>query len=195
MNINNTRVYDLTESLVASGYPMLTSYADSLEVIDDEVYDKHLKRLVKLANTPIGSGHSNALSGIIVSIDITATVKWWEQFQRYHFKQIVSSMSTMHRLRQMLEQDVIRFNPNTPKIMIDTLKAIAKDPNITDEQLAYACPMGLELTARVTTNYLQLKTIYSQRHNHKLSEWKEFCEFIGYLPYADDLIICGNKEN
>jgi hypothetical protein len=53
--------------------------------------------------------------------------------------------------------------------------------------------MGLELTARITTNYLQLKTIYAQRHNHKLEEWRDFCRFIESLPFAGELIAGGNK--
>jgi hypothetical protein len=62
-------------------------------------------------------------------------------------------------------------------------------PRYTDEQLAYMCPMGLELTARITTNYLALKTIYNQRHNHKLEEWRDFCKEIETLPYAAELIL------
>ena len=51
----------------------------------------------------------------------------------------------------------------------------------------------MELTARLTTNYRALKTVYSQRKNHRLPEWREFCKWIETLPYADELII--GKEN
>lgn len=204
MKIDNVKVYDLEESIVASGLPMMAEYdADDfdencafLEIARCDEYDTihgnhHFKRMAKLADTPIGSGHANALSGIVVSMNVTATIKWWEQFQRYHFKQIVSSMSTMHRLRKMLREGTAEFNSNTdPEIVKKiTFLAMENDENVTDEQLAYSCPMGLELTARITTNYLQLKTIYGQRHNHRLTEWRDFCEEIKTLPYAAELIL------
>jgi len=55
-------------------------------------------------------------------------------------------------------------------------------------------PMGFMLTARLTTNYLQLKTIYTQRKNHKLEEWKEFCNWIEELPFFKKLVLRGKGE-
>lgn len=150
---------------------------------------KHFNRICRLANTPNGSGHANALSGIVVSMNITATIKWWEQFQRYHFKQIVSSMSTMHRLRKMALEGTLQFNSLTNPDIVKQFVRLAKDETVTDEELAYACPMGLMLTARVTTNYLQLRTQYQQRKHHKLKEWHDYCNFIENLPYAKEFII------
>jgi hypothetical protein len=51
------------------------------------------------------------------------------------------------------------------------------------------CPQGIMLFMRVSTNYEQLRTIYLQRHNHRLPEWREFCNWITTLPYASDLIL------
>ena len=59
--------------------------------------------------------------------------------------------------------------------------------------LLYNCPVGLQLTARMTTNYRQFKTIYKQRKNHTLPEWREFCKWIETLPYAE--LITGGTEN
>lgn len=198
MNITNFNVYDLAESIVASGLPMQSEFSeekfksDTTEVLESIITgtdNKHVDRMLRLASTPTGSGHANALSGILVSVNITATIKWWEQFQRYHFKQIVSSMSTMHRLRRMAVEGTLMFDENTDKTCIDTFVALAKDPAVTDEQLAYSCPTGLLLTARVTTNYLQLRTAYMQRRNHKLEEWHTLCKWIESLPMAKELII------
>lgn len=61
-------------------------------------------------------------------------------------------------------------------------------------KLLYNVPSGFELTARLTTNYRELKTIYSQRKNHRLPEWRNFCSWVETLPYAKELIL-GNKEN
>ena len=58
----------------------------------------------------------------------------------------------------------------------------------------YSNPAGFMLTARLTTNYRCLKGIYSQRREHRLPEWREFCKWIEELPYAKELIIGGEKE-
>jgi hypothetical protein len=98
-------------------------------------------------------------------------------------------MSTMHRLRKMAVEGTIQFNPLTNHDMVKQFIRLAKEETVTDEELAYSCPMGIELTARITTNYLALKTIYNQRHNHKLEEWRDFCKEIETLPYAAELIL------
>jgi hypothetical protein len=61
-------------------------------------------------------------------------------------------------------------------------------------EILYSNPCGFKLTARMTTNYQQLRTIYKQRKNHRLPEWKEFCGWIESLPYANELITGENKE-
>jgi hypothetical protein len=202
MEIDNYKVYDLEDSLVASGLPMQPKYA-GLNFACETVAllpvptNRHFSRACKLADSPIGSGHSNFLSGILVSANITATIKWWEQFQRYHFKQIVSSMSTMHRLRAMLIDGTARFHPLVDHEAIERVTQLARmgdGSEVSDEALAYTCPAGLLLTARITTNYLQLKTIYNQRHNHKLEEWHDFCAWIAELPFARELILCPDGE-
>lgn len=200
MNITNFNIYDFAESIVASGLPMLAEYNEKwienevelLTTSEDITANPHFKRACKLAANPAGSGHNNFLSGIVVSCNVTATVKWWEQFQRYHFKQIVSSQSTMHRLRSMLQNNTASFNDKVGKSFIAAMEIIAGH-DADDETLAYCCPMGLELTARITTNYLQLKTIYNQRKNHKLKEWRDFCEWIENLPFAEELITGADK--
>ena len=83
---------------------------------------------------------------------------------------------------------------------VEELKAeyLAKvdNPNISPQEkqeaylkLLYNVPSGFELTARITTNYRALKTVYAQRKNHKLPEWRAFCRLIEELPYARDLIV------
>lgn len=203
MKIDNVRVYGMTNSIVASGLPMRAKHdaewfddevlrLDIFDEDDDPKTDSHYSRAIKLANYPTGSGHCNFLAGVIVQMNITATVKWWEQWQRYHFQQIVSSMSTMHCLRNMMVAGTIRFNENTNQTVIDAFMSMLHDENITDVQLAYSCPMGLELTAMVSTNYLQLRTMYQQRKHHKLDEWKvDFMQCIRTLPYAKEFITGG----
>lgn len=199
MKVTEICIYGLPESIVASGLPMVSYYdnekfdRDTKQLQSDRLYNdievnKHFNRACTLADTASGSGHQTFLSGIVVQMNISATVKWWEQWQRYHFQQIVSSMSTMHRLRKMVIEDTIKFNELTNPDMVSNFKRLAKDENVTDEELAYSCPMGIELTARVTTNYLQLKTIKIQRKTHKLTEWRDFVSVIDSLPFAKEFI-------
>ena len=108
--------------------------------------------------------------------------------ERYHFVQIVSSQSKMHRLRKMIAEG--EGYPFHKKTDIDSVSILlyAAGRDEDDETLVYSCPMGLELTARISTNYLQLKTIWNQRHNHRLEEWRDFCHTIESLPFAKEFI-------
>ena len=201
MKVNNVKIYDFDESIVASGLPMMAEYDEKwieneIELLakSGDIYSNpHFRRAVKLASNPAGSGHANFLSGVLVSMDVTASQVWWQQMQRYHFVQIVSSMSKMHRLRQIAAKGKYPFAPGTDEDAVCLMHCLMEEEDVGDVALAYSCPMGLELTARVTTNYLQLKTIFSQRKNHKLPEWIQFCEFIKALPFSKEFII--GKEN
>ena len=89
--ITNYKVYDLEETLVASGYAMINEYdeeavkKEALDLIDtyvdnEEDYSRHLKRALKLAKAPLSSGHVSFTKGIIVNMDITFTNKAWIEF-------------------------------------------------------------------------------------------------------------------
>lgn len=191
MRITNLQVYDMNNSIRASGYPMkaLLDFDAQHRYIDDLDW----KRAVSLASRESSEGHDNFLSGIVVSFDLTCTIKMWTEFERYHFAQIVSSQSTMHRLSKM--QLDTAFTPYTDPQIIKRLEELQKryneEPNeVNLLNLLYSCPVGLELTARVTTNYRQLKTILKQRHNHKLPEWRSFCkEIVVQCPNASSFLI------
>lgn len=108
LKISNVKVYGLEESIVASGYPMLSkSYTDKEfekhveeieaafiednHLVDSEWGKKRIKTAKHLGSAGLGEGHSNYLSGIVVQFDVKYPVYWSTQFQRYHFQQIVSS--------------------------------------------------------------------------------------------------------
>ena len=91
MEITQINVYGLKESIVASGLPMRDQYDESvfesqLLGMECDMGDRHFNRACLLADNPTSSGHLTYLSGITVQMNITATVKWWEQWQRYHFQ-------------------------------------------------------------------------------------------------------------
>ena len=186
MLIGDIETFGLEWATMASGLPM--------KEIDlpCKLQEKDIQRAKKLADTPIGTGHDNFLVGITVHMTITATVKWWQQFQRYHFADIVSSQSTMHKLPDMLKNGTFLFHEKTNHAMIDLLLKMAED-GASLEELAYSCPMGLQITAAVTTNYRQLKTIYQQRKNHRLQEWKGFCNILADTLPCSYLFTCGSE--
>lgn len=173
MFISDLQTFGIEWAQMASGLPMRERGTNPLVKFGEP--DK--QRAARLADTPIGTGHDNFLVGITVHMTITATVKWWQQFQRYHFADIVSSQSTMHKLPDMLKNATYRFHEKTNPAMIELLRNMAEN-GASLEELAYSCPMGLEMTAAVTTNYRQLKTIYQQRRNHRLQEWRDFCNIL-----------------
>ncbi|MEF9933394.1 MAG: hypothetical protein RR191_02965 [Cetobacterium sp.] len=206
LKIFNDKVYGLDESLIASGYPMVGSQIESWE---DEITlnEKDYKRASKLGNVPTGTGHDNFLKGIIVQFDITYPNYWTPQFQRYHFADIVSSTSKMHRLTKMdlkascneyvddavieiLQKWIDIFNSFIPgQETIEIENKIYSKYEIYMKVISN-CPMGLEQTMRVTTSYLQLKTIYQQRRHHKLKEdWGNFCDWCLTLPHFEEFCL------
>ena len=183
----NVNVYGVTESVVASGYPMQVR-VDKFDADVDTTYSG-VERMKKLGHTDIGTGHDNALLGIVVQFDVCFPVKVWTEFQRYHFADTVSSQSTMHRLAKM---DLsVAFDPSVDDRVIAIVQELqdAYNEHPTKEnylRLLMTCPTGLLLTARITTNYRQLKTIYAQRRNHRLPHWHVFCDWLETLPYAKE---------
>lgn len=95
--ITNYKVYDLEETLVASGYAMIEDYSvGKIWCEQDDIIlaqntgdlsdNKHYKRALKLSKAPLNSGHVSFAKGIIVNMDVTFTNKAWIEFQRYHFE-------------------------------------------------------------------------------------------------------------
>lgn len=196
LEVKNVKVYDLEESVIASRNAMRTEMPE----YTPQEFEESLKRAVKLANTPNGSGHQTFLSGIRVSFDLKYPNYISPELQRYHFFDIVTSSSKMHRLVKM-DMDAC-FNEYVTKENKDLMKKYIAEYNIvcdsgSQEDIYEAfmkvisnCPQGIELFMRCSTNYQQLKTIFHQRKNHKLKEdWGAFCEFIESLPYAKEFII------
>ena len=201
--VSDCHVYDLDESVRASKYPMAVDHNKTNSEITD--------RTKSLGRTGMGEGHDNFLSGIVVNFDLTITNKMWVEAERYHFFQIVSSQSTMHRISKIGEnRDNFdsHVDPRTLSILNEKIAeynrlvslATPDDLNVTqkrDELLKEAyldilmnVPAGLKLTARISTNYRQLKTIYYQRKNHRLPEWRKFCNWMETeLPHFKELCL------
>ena len=200
--VSAVQVYGLYESVKGSKYPM----AVDLAKVNDEVTE----RTKKLANAKTGSGHDNFLNGIVVQFDLTFTNKAWVEAERYHFLDFISSQSTMHRITKFdLDKAYISYvDERIIEIMKEKVKSYnelqedikrlqeeGKDTSTLNDvaknqyhEILYSNPAGFKLTARMTTNYRQLKTIYFQRKDHRLPEWRAFCKWIETLPHAEFII-------
>ena len=199
--IKNVKVYGLEESIKASKYPMSVD----IESLNSDITD----RTISLGSVPTGTGHDNFLKGIVVQFDWTFTPKLSVEVERYHFIDFVSSQSTMHRITKFdLDKAYIKY---TDPRCIDIIKEKVKEYNNLQEkikaatdgdkfalqeiaktkylEILYSNPCGMLLTARMTTNYQQLKTIYFQRRNHRLPEWQWFCDWVEQLPHFKELCL------
>lgn len=215
MKVENVRIYDLEESLIAAGYPMRT-VAEIGELGEKDIKRGH--NLSKACDRGNGA-HGQFMTGIRVNFDLTFTNKAWVEAERYRFLEFVSSQSTMHRITKfnlreqyneyvdpriidIMEEKVAEYNKlvevrdnlnkNASTVMVQDLNDAITRRYL---EILYSNPAGFNITARMTTNYRCLKNIYIQRKNHRLPEWREFCKWIETLPYFEELINTNTYEN
>ena len=179
--VKNAQVYGLEESIRRAKFPMSTD--------TDSLTTELTKGIKSLAQSGNGEGHDQFLTGIIVQFDLTFTNKAWTELQRYHFIDFVSSQSTMHRILkfdydkqyckyvdsrivQIMKEKVTNYNKVAKMAEQEGIKDKEAVLNAMYLEILYSNPAGFMLTAGMTTNYRQLKTIYKQRKNHRLPEWR-----------------------
>ncbi len=197
--VSNVQVYGFEDAVKGAKY----SYAIDTNAVTNEV----TKTTLSLANSKAGSGHDQFMTGIIVQFDLTFSNKAWVEAERYKFLNFISSQSTMHRITKFnLDEAYMEYvDPRIIEIMKEKTKAyndlqaeMTKAKNegkdvkeMMDKlnqlylELLYSNPAGFKLTAKMTTNYRALKTIYHQRKDHRLPEWRAFCEWVKTLPHSE----------
>ena len=177
---------------------------------------------LKLAQKLIlaGEEHAKFMRQIFVSVDITAPLYWWKEFDTYKVGTVANSTSTMHKLAaEPITKNMFEFDGNNGDLItVSTGKSICGDwelvfsdyiDDIIDmcenlrrkyietkdamywRALIQILPSAYLQTRTVTMSYANLRNIYFQRRNHKLIEWHEFCDWIKLLPYSEDLITIG----
>ena len=183
MIISNTNVYGLENAVRVSKFPMATDTS----IPTDEI----TRTTRKLGSCKTGTGHDQFLEGIVVQFDLTFTVKAWTEIQRYAFIDFISSQSTMHRISKFdLDKQYIKY---VDPVMIERMNYLKDRYNETKDpedylRLLYSNPCGFRLTAGISTNYRQIKTIVQQRKGHLLPEWAWFIEWAESLPHFKELI-------
>ena len=194
--ISNIKVYDLEESMRAAGYPMRTDLNEAPDFTKD--WDR-AQRLTKASR--FNAAHAQFLTGIVVNFDLTFSNKAFVEAERYRFLNFVSSQSTMHcitkfGLRAQCNKYVDERIITIVQEYIDLYNSLTAQDEETIEfkknlylKILYNLPPGFQLTARMTTNYRCLLNIYNQRHDHRLPEWREFCnQLLEELPFFRELV-------
>lgn len=203
--VSNVQVYGFDDSVKGAKY----SYAIDTDAVTPEI----TKTTVALAQSKAGSGHDQFMTGMIVQFDLTFSNKAWVEAERYKFLDFISSQSTMHRITKFDLDEA--YMPYVDKRIIDIMKEKVKAYNdlqaemtnmknegkdvkeVMDKlnemylEILYSNPAGFRLTAKMSTNYRCLKTMYHQRKDHRLPEWKAFCEWVKTLPHSE--FITGNE--
>lgn len=229
MKFENTRVFNLEGALWGMRNPMNSwEKSDSYYDLIDNITSHFMigPNDMKLAQTLIRAGneHRKFMRQIFVSVDITAPLYWWKEFDTYKVGTTANSTSTMHKLATTpitLEcfeiddyddtlvtalpdddeeepSDWTMYSSEEPKSIIDWLESLrlayleTKDKRYWKELIRWLPESWLQ-TRTVTMNYENIRNMYFQRRNHKLTEWSEaFIKWVESLPYAKELICLEN---
>jgi len=154
-----------------------------------------------------GSDHRKFLRQIIVSMDITAPLYWWKEFDTYKVGTVANSTSTMHKIQaKEFERDDFSHDRLTEDALavldsvISYLEGERVKFNETKDRtywhnMIQLLPSSYNQMRTVSMNYEVLINIYYARRSHKLAEWHTLCEVIENIPYAKNLILVkeGNK--
>ena len=148
-----------------------------------------------------GSDHRKYLRMIFVSVDITAPLYWWKEYDTYKVGTVANSTSTMHKIHsKQFEREDFSCDRMSERALscldsvIDVLEATRVEYNETKERalwddLIQLLPSSYNQTRTCTMNYENLINIYYARRHHKLPEWHVFCDWVESLPYARELIL------
>ena len=153
-----------------------------------------------------GSDHRKFLRQVMVSMDITAPLYWWKEFDTYKVGTVANSTSTMHKIqaKEFCREDfsMERMTGDAEKMMDAVIACLENERvkfNETKDKAAWhnmiqLLPSSFNQMRTVTMNYEVLINIYYARRHHKLAEWHELCAAIEALPYAKELIMIKDEE-
>ena len=148
-----------------------------------------------------GSDHRKFLRQIFVSMDITAPLYWWKEFDTYKVGTVANSTSTMHKIQakefsrddfsceRMSDDCLAVLDTVIAYLEEQRLKFIETKDKVHWHNMIQLLPTSFNQTRTVTMNYEVLINIYYARKTHKLAEWHTLCDEIEKLPYAKELIL------
>ena len=203
IEIQNTAVMNIEGAIRGARNPM-NSWARSDSYTDAEgvfrLGDADLDLACRLIHS--GTDHRKFIRQIFVSVDVSAPLYWWKEFDTYKVGTVANSTSTMHKIHSKpFDIDDFSHDHMTPdtlaymQTVVDRLEQIRlkymnEGKNKEDwYDMIQLLPSSYNQMRTCTMNYETLVNIYHARKAHKLVEWHTFCDWIGTLPYAKELII------
>ena len=147
-----------------------------------------------------GSDHRKYLRMVFVSVDVTAPLYWWKEYDTYKVATVANSTSTMHKIHSkpfsMDDFSCDHMTDGTKKFMetvvaeLENIRLRFKETKSKDDwyDMIQLLPSSYNQMRTCTFHYETLINIYRARKNHKLAEWHTFCDWIETLPYAEQLI-------
>ncbi len=154
-----------------------------------------------------GSDHRKYLRQIFVTVDITAPLYWWKEFDTYKVGTVANSCSTMHKIHtkafgredfscdRLDEEGLAALDALIAYLEAERQKFCANKENRQPwHNMIQLLPSSYNQMRTVTMNYENLINMYYARKNHKLAEWHTLCDWIKSLPYAEDLILIKEKN-
>ena len=203
LKLERTSVMNFENAIRGARNPM-NSWAKSDSAYDDKgnyiLGENDLALARKLCRA--GSDHRKFVRQILVSVDITAPLYWWKEFDTYKVATVANSTSTMHKIHakpfELADFSVDKLSDGALaafRTYMDYMEATRRRFVETKDKrdwydLIQLLPSSYNQLRTVTMNYETLINIYYARRAHKLDEWHVFCDWIHTLPYADDLICC-----
>lgn len=151
-----------------------------------------------------GTEHRKFLRQIMVSVDITAPLYWWKEFDTYKVGTTANSCSTMHKIHSkeftIDDFSVDKMYPSsleTMNVVIEELERLRTNYICTNDKnywhsMIQLLPSSYNQMRTVTLNYEVLLNQYFQRNPHKLQEWHAYCDWIKSLPYMEQFIESAN---
>ena len=148
-----------------------------------------------------GSDHRKFLRQVMVSMDITAPLYWWKEFDTYKVGTVANSTSTMHKIHatpfdreqfacDRLTEDALHHLDSLIAYLEEERQRFVESKDVTHwHNMIQLLPTSYMQLRTVTLNYEVLIHMYAARKNHKLAEWHDLCDAIRALPYARELIL------
>lgn len=200
IKFNNTAVMNFENAMRGARNP-LNSWARS-----DSSYDENGNFVFGLNDLDLakrlcqaGNDHRKFIRQIFISVDITAPIYWWKEYDTYKVGTVANSTSTMHKIHSK-PFELADFSTDhmtdealdTMKVMVESLEEIrVKYMETKDKALWYSLiqllPESYHQMRTCTMSYENAIAMYNARHNHKLEEWHTFCDWVCELPYFMEL--------
>ncbi len=207
IQISNVSVQNIARAVYSARNAMNSWYKSDSDITSNVLGENDLNLAKKLCKA--GTDHRKFMRMITVYVDITAPLYWWKEFDTYKVGTVANSCSTMHKIHAKeftmedfshehlalyeVDGEICRDFKGTLECTIDDLN-VARELYLETKDKKYwntmiqLLPSSYNQKRTIMLNYEVLANIYHSRKNHKLEEWREFCDWIESLPCVKELI-------